>query len=1552
MPVTVDGQTFTKTIAWSVNRTGAQGTPGAQVSLTATAQVLTVPVGGGAATSPATSTVTGSAVNTTISVWEYAVDGGAFAATVPAGVSRTGNVVTITGATMTARTIAVRMADAAGVADTLTVAEVADGATGGPGADAYTVLLTNEAHIFPGTTTAAIAGSTTSQVIAYKGAVQQVATIGTITGQVAGLTTAITNNGTATATVTITVTTALTTQGGTLTVPVTVDGRSFTKTVAWSVGRTGAQGVAGAQVSLTATAQVLTVPVAGGATAPATSTITGTGINTTITVWEYSADGAAFAATVPAGVARTGNVVTITGATMTARTIAVRMADAAGVADTLTVAKVADGATGGQGDPGADAYTVLLTNEAHIFPGSTTAALAGSTTSQVIAYKGAVQQVATIGTITGQVAGLTTAVTNNGTATATVTITVTTALVTQGGTLTVPVTVDGRSFTKTIAWSVGRTGAQGVAGAQVSLTATAQVLTSPAGGGATTPATSTITGTGINTTITVWEYSADGAAFSATVPAGASRTGNVVTITGATMTARTIAVRMADAAGVADTLTVADVSDGGPGQDAYTVVLTNEAHTFPGSVQSALAGSTTSQVIAYKGAVQQVATIGTITGQVAGLTTAITNNGTTTATVTITVTTSLVAQGGTLTVPVTVDGRAFTKTIAWSVSRTGSTGGQGTSVTSITPYYAQVATTAAVPTKPTTATPVAPWTATQPNYVRGTRLYQTDKVTFSDATFAYTNVTQSSIYDAIAVAVTDGIVPSTSPTPTVISGLGSILLRWTGVTNADPVTYRVYGSKVSGFTADATTLLGEVAGTSMTVRRLNGVPTSTYDPTLSYDMDAYFKIIAVDGDGPSGVVGAQVAGRPTRATGGDIAFETVRTEHMVAGSITGDLFSGEVVLGSKISTGSIDTNEASSTYGQVVGQRVDLSPEGIELIDAAGNSVVTIPIDPNRAAFFKGGMETSELRVLGGTSIESKTNEIAKDAALALSAGVSNPVSTPTMAFDYEKIKLDTTTSCGPIDPAAGDLGTFSLNPAQIEFLAYSPFTGGWMVAQRRAGGFRIWHFLATGAIELSAGKPRVNDRRDWLDVRGLWGTTANAGFGVVFRWSGGGYWVENGIDSVSPISQFPDPVYANQRPIYTLDTSTGYIVAAENRHAAGDKFVNLKHFRIDAGGLTLMNQYNSAAGLSASAEFAGMVRGTTMSGIVGQKYVWAYFNSAFKTGVSTVHAGAAMDTNEQWDVENSPLGFSYDGVSFWSVDSTGYLTKYSAFKWTDAANRVYAAISWYDDDLGGTPSPPTNNGRHETLMGAKASMVMRKRARIRVTLPAVPDKGGVDDPNKWRLYMLRAVVTPGDAAMIYQTEGGSPSSSTTVILASLATSSGVAAPTINNFPGASPAELKATKINEYGREAFFVDGEGGGYWDRLLPCGAITMWPVSAPPAGWLTLDGTVKSRSAFPALFAVLGTSFNTGGELATDFRLPDMRSRFPIGAGTFTAVGGGDASGEAARTPAHSHGTSNLTVTTATNTSGGGALTRVTGISGQTNDSGKSAIPYLGLNFIIKT
>lgn len=113
---------------------------------------------------------------------------------------------------------------------------------------------------------------------------------------------------------------------------------------------------------------------------------------------------------------------------------------------------------------------------------------------------------------------------------------------------------------------------------------------------------------------------------------------------------------------------------GASGADAYTIILTNESHTFAtqnnGNISSAI--STTTQVLAYKGAKSITPTIGTLP-TVNGLT--LSKSGTT-ITIQANTGTSL-ADSGSFNIPVTVDGKSFTKTFSWSKSKQGATGATG-----------------------------------------------------------------------------------------------------------------------------------------------------------------------------------------------------------------------------------------------------------------------------------------------------------------------------------------------------------------------------------------------------------------------------------------------------------------------------------------------------------------------------------------------------------------------------------------------------------------------------------------------------------------------------------------------------------------------------------------------------------------------------------------------------------------------------------------------------------------------------------------------------------
>lgn len=61
------------------------------------------------------------------------------------------------------------------------------------------------------------------------------------------------------------------------------------------------------------------------------------------------------------------------------------------------------------------------------------------------------------------------------------------------------------------------------------------------------------------------------------------------------------------------------------------------------------------------------------------------------------------------------------------------------------------------------------------------------------------------------------------------------------------------------------------------------------------------------------------------------------------------------------------------------------------------------------------------------------------------------------------------------------------------------------------------------------------------------------------------------------------------------------------------------------------------------------------------------------------------------------------------------------------------------------------------------------------------------------------------------------------------------------------------------------------------LPVGAMVAFPKTAVPPGFLEIDGSVQNVATYPDLFAYLGTTFNTGGEGAGNFRLPESRGEF---------------------------------------------------------------------------
>lgn len=186
------------------------------------------------------------------------------------------------------------------------------------------------------------------------------------------------------------------------------------------------------------------------------------------------------------------------------------------------------GVYGDTGASGADAYTIILTNESHTFAtqnnGNISSAI--STKTQVLAYKGASSITPTIDTLP-TVNGLT--LSKSGT---TITIQANTGTsLADSGSFDIPVTVDGKSFTKTFSWSKSKQGATGATGAtgasgtnakSVDIMASTQIFKSTDGGTTFFPNTITLTPSLQNVTFSKWQYSANGGSSWTNVSSGSN----------------------------------------------------------------------------------------------------------------------------------------------------------------------------------------------------------------------------------------------------------------------------------------------------------------------------------------------------------------------------------------------------------------------------------------------------------------------------------------------------------------------------------------------------------------------------------------------------------------------------------------------------------------------------------------------------------------------------------------------------------------------------------------------------------------------------------------------------------------------------------------------------------------------------------------------------------------------------------------------------------------------------------------------------------------------
>lgn len=386
------------------------------------------------------------------------------------------------------------------------------GEDGAAGAPAYTVVLSNESHTFPATDSAAVASSTTTEVLAYKGTSSITPTIGTITGQVTGLTTSVSGT-----TITITAATTLTTENGILTIPITVDGKSFTKKFSWSLAKAGEKGEDGKNgTSPTAYSLIVShaavVKTTSGTYNPTAITLTaksqtGNSAITNFTTGRYAIflNGSSTAAATPASTANYSY--TIPANTTSIRIALYNSSTGTTILDEQTVSIVLDGTS---------PYISYLTNEAQTFAAGT----AKTIKTSLYAYQGITEKNVQIKSVNGVTASTSSTATGktgmnfyvNSTSSVghpEITFSATTLLPqTQTEQLEIKYIIAGENTERSVyfSYSSTTTGSSGAAASLVDITASSQMFKSTDGGTTFSPDTIVLTPRFQTVTYSKWQY--------------------------------------------------------------------------------------------------------------------------------------------------------------------------------------------------------------------------------------------------------------------------------------------------------------------------------------------------------------------------------------------------------------------------------------------------------------------------------------------------------------------------------------------------------------------------------------------------------------------------------------------------------------------------------------------------------------------------------------------------------------------------------------------------------------------------------------------------------------------------------------------------------------------------------------------------------------------------------------------------------------------------------------------------------------------------------------
>jgi microcystin-dependent protein len=730
--------------------------------------------------------------------------------------------------------------------------------------------------------------------------------------------------------------------------------------------------------------------------------------------------------------------------------------------------------------------------------------------------------------------------------------------------------------------------------------------------------------------------------------------------------------------------------------------------------------------------------------------------------------------------------------------------------------------------------------------------------------------------------------------------------------------------------------------------------------SLKYGTTYYVGIKARDPDGTA-AMGTVVSGVLKPADAVDLNANSVTALQILAGTITADKLSSNFVLGKKMVASSFGTDPLT---GWSAHNRVEIDgTAGVSLVLDDGTTEVypvRLPLDGTPAQF-SGGVSASDLTVSGAMVLNGQVSssppdisQISPGAALSLQGSIQNPNAAPsataTWAPQRQASDADTNYRYRGCDysTTGGAAGT-----SQVYYVCRRDLV---------AGTWQLIEFLASTMVvnRVSTYYFGPDNEAELLDVCHV-GTKVYVLVHLLQIPGQSEHWDVTVFDTTAFNTQVTTTTLAgarvnNKQPGLLYDGTNVGILSTNTTGGAS----RLKLGKLDNTTLAFVSDtlFDTAVTVSApNTELYGGSRATN----AGQSNTYVLGINDSTQSPSRYHNytfdGTGLEiVSSRWDNPDA------DGASYVTYDTTngrfvsmkesglGAMWRHTdAFAYAANTNNVWFGYTFYDSNATGS--------QHETVVSTKVVGIQwTRRAYVNVTWPTPPILVGTDGVDNTRCYAVQSASSPvSRLRSAWQLQATVANPGTGLTLSAMAATAGT--DTLGAFPSSNPGQI----THQAGGSVAPLQGTGDGF----LPVGMVVPFAGTVAPVGWLICDGAAVSRTGATAnLFTVCGIAFGAG-DGSTTFNIPDLKSRVPMGAGTFRARAANEGIAEASRDPGHTHGVGTIAIAQSggswanANISAGGALNGQghahanSAFSGATGAGGGTAnFPSLGMNYIIKT